>query len=396
MIIRCSRLPLAVICPASQVEPKITILGDDTAARLGNAAHEAMQAIVMGDPVPEDLGDKYGVDGAELDILIACGRKCWEALAGWFPSPETEVSPGFGFSNDGLPLYLTGHVDVLQLENNPQGSPVSAIVADWKSGWQDVDASAQLKGYAWLVCQNYPTVERVGTVMVRLREQEADWAWHTRQQLDYWWERVSLFLQNVDAYNPGRHCRFCPRRLECEAKDRYDATSLRLIEGTPASHHAALYMAAKPGAFYDRLRAVEDICENARELLRAAIGNSEGGSLPTEDGRQLFLKPVEMRSIDYADGEEVLSQYLGPEAMRRVLTVRKTLVEDELGIIAPHYGKGKLIREVMARLEEAGAMRSKTIHRLEVRNVSANNNVSDDSDDDSDPGEGDGIHGVRE
>ena len=142
---RASRLPLSLLCPASQLEPAVKIGGDPSAADLGTAAHWMLTGLVSGKRQFEDMHEAalvHRVPLEELQMLVGIGWRCWRQVAEHFPAPAVEVA----MSNEGSgeSPVLTGHCDVLSVSDG------IVRVADYKTGRINAKHDAQLRAYALL------------------------------------------------------------------------------------------------------------------------------------------------------------------------------------------------------------------------------------------------------
>jgi len=57
---------------------------------------------------------------------------------------------------------------------------------------------------------------------------------------------------------------------------------------------------------------------------------------------------------------------LRQDAIDHATTIGKSKVEDELALVAPARGKGKMIRQVMEELEDAGCIRIETVEKMTI------------------------------
>ncbi len=359
--IRCSRLPLAIACPASLAETAYQLDGETDAADLGTAAHAWLAARISGiDASVDDVALDRGVPVADLAPLCWWGWQTWEQLLEWFPGAMTEVPMKAGI--------LTGTADVLSLGDGRRLS-----VADFKSGRLDTDASEQIKGYAWLALQTYPEAESVYCAVIRIRDRVADAETYSRAQLDAWYARTVERLSRADLYNPGpQQCRVCPRGHTCPAKTALVRQSIAEVldvndwEPIRAEANGQLY-----AELLDKIKLVEKACESGRGMIKAQVGLA-GGRLETEDGRELVLSVSHRSKIVPAAAWPILTEALGADLLACV-DVGKTKVEEKVKAKAGRGQKGAAVKDLMSRLEVAGALSKTTVETLEVkRNGSAN------------------------
>ena len=120
----------------------------------------------------------------------------------------------------------------------------------------------------------------------------------------------------------------------------------------------------------DMARLVERVCADIRDQARVHVALA-GGRLDCGDGRELTLLPQQRRHIDYRPAAAVLLEALGPERLAGLVKVGKSDVEDAVMALAPRGQKGAAARELMSRLDAAGAIITTTTDRLECRRAVA-------------------------
>lgn len=359
--IRCSSLPLALTCPASQVPPAIQTEGDDAAARLGSAVHQLLaDAIESGGLLDWQFAlaaARWRVEESDLTPLAWAGWRCWLRLAEQFPDPSVEVA----LRAERLGWELTGHADVISATDS------DVRLLDWKSGREDSDYDDQLRGYALLALEQRPAVDRAYVAVVRLREQQVDGRWYNRAELDAWWQGCVKSLERRDLYRTGSHCGYCRRNRECGA---HSAAAAQAIGALLNHDDPTLDMASAAGVALDRVKLVEKVCETARANIAALVVRM-GGRLATSDGRELVMTEQARRVIDPKLGLPILREVLAPDQIADCLTISKTKVEAAVGDNAPRGQKGQARQALIDRLDEAGALLTTTIKRLECRRLPA-------------------------
>jgi PD-(D/E)XK nuclease superfamily len=359
--LRASRLDLLAACAQAVLPAQVPVDSYDLHARNGTATHAALARHVRGEPYDTPaLALAEGADPDEVGYLVAAGVRCWERLAPYFPRAEPEVELTVH-----EPLVdLSGHADVLSLR--PDGAGEVRIL-DWKSGYSDESHEHQLRGYAFLACAVH-AVETARVCLVHLRARTADWQTYTRAELRGWFDGLVSRLLQPGAYRAGQHCGYCPRAHECAARTALvRQASLALLDGDnvhlapPAELAGTIY-----ADLLDRARLLERVALSVREQVRAEVIRA-GGRLETGDGRVLELVPHERRAIDYVPGRAVLLEALGAEKLAALCQVGKGDVEEAVRARAEKGQKGAAVRQLLADLEEVGALKPETSWRLEVR-----------------------------
>lgn len=358
MKLRCSSLPLVSQCAQAAHAPGVRIAGPRDAADLGSAVHALLAKLIetgfaaqQGDIAA--VADEWQVEVKELEKLYRMGAALWAAVAGYFPDAAAEVE--MSDTRDGI--TLTGHIDALAFHRS------EVRIADHKTGRLDYDATAQLKGYAILAMAG-SEMKTAWAVSLHTRKQLKDQAparW-TREELDQWWAWLVGHL-NRDEYSPGPHCGICQRVHECPA-------------GIPHVRQVGqMFLAEDPAALQlTPQRSIQlllyaklfvKFCERLRDGITAAVV-SEGGEWSDTDGNTLTIKEEHHKEISYRHGAAILAEELG-ERLPDVLKVGKTKMEEIIKESTPRGHKSLAVQNVMSRLEEAGAVSTKVVEKLEYR-----------------------------
>ena len=339
--LRCSGLPLFVLCPSSH-SPDFDLQGDSRPASLGTGVHTDIQRVADG-------LEALDIEDAERQQLVEYAEQALAEIEPLAVDWENEAA----VARLGEGWHLTGHVDKL--------SRFKHIIVDWKSGWLESDYSAQTKGYA-LCCAVGSTM--VSAIIPWLRRRFYETVQYTEDELvefhDLLTEKVRLIGK---AWNPGPHCTsmYCPRRLECPHRRNRDATALTLL-GEPIGEMLTADQVVK----LDRaIRVTEKLIEIAKQARKCFV--QDNGPVAVDDRRELAIIPVNRTAIDPLRGWQVLVEALGENGLADCVTIGKTKVEKAVKASA---GKGKgaaKVREVMKALDVVDALRTKTTEQLKVR-----------------------------
>ncbi len=358
--IRCSSLPLLFACRPA-IDGDLRIDERNEAADLGNAAHEAMEAVVGGlRPDLDAIAKRWTCNRDELGRLAWYGAKAWEVLAPSFPNDEehTRLSESFvGCTGPGF--ELTGHMDMHTI-----CSDGTARTVDWKTGRVDRDYYHQLAGYAACLMSD-PNIHEVTASVVWLRSQEIETYTITRAVLDQWLARLVVQLERTQ-YSTGRHCEHCQRSHACpavQAKAREGIVvlsdgSAAALDGLPSDRVVALYRQAK---------LVEKMAESMVASIRLHV--IQHGPQDSGDGTALqIIEESGGREIDVAKAWSAIQQRL-PEAdaMASVLKVSATALDDAVAKAAGRGNGAAAKRALAADLEAAGAVTMKRIQKLSER-----------------------------
>jgi hypothetical protein len=347
--LRCSSLPLVARCAAAAVPPAVLINPPRDAGDLGTAFHEAMaESLREGIADLEDIADRHNVSRDDLRPAVLWALNRWrDTLSAHFPEPQVERAMMFEDSD----ALLTGTSDVVSYVGD------EVRVLDWKSGWSDADHSEQLKGYAFLAMAADPRVETARLTVLRVRAQKAETRVWDRPQLMAWWRWLKRHVGRP-GYTPGSHCGRCARVHECPAHGEM-VTSL-VAAGVPGLSALAEFPDMLAAAVAN-LRAVRGTIDRWLEQARALV-ESKGGEVGP-----LALVPRDTREISVERGWEVLSDMVPAERLWPALKVSKAALEKAVKADAPRGQKGTAWTNVMAALDEAGAVETHTTYTLEVR-----------------------------
>jgi hypothetical protein len=370
---RASELPRLSTCPASAQRVALPLVSDGPEARLGTAVHEALASWITHKPLSGDLASKYQVDAGEIEQLCRLGEAQWSTLVSWFPEPETEVLMEYYQPKGGI--LLTGHADIKSLVRTGNYRVQEVRILDWKTGRREVDPTAQLKGYAWLAFHTHLEAERVYVNTVRLREKSSEGCYYEFAELEDWWLALMESLR-AQTYNPGPSCRFCPRRLECPAKQEYFRDMVECVaesfnEPMPAIPAFSLHdlTAEQVGTILHRLRQqaswLRQMAENVDEYIKMEV-YTRGGTVPVTTDTELRLEVQERTEIDgrrYREVEALLPQGIVEAGMR----ISKTRVEELLRAVTPAGLKGKMVEKFRTELAERHLLSSSFSERLELR-----------------------------
>lgn len=355
MIIRCSSLDRIIACPGS-TEPTedYTLQTSSALSRLGNAFHDLAALKIVGQPYDIDLvAVKWGVSKKELEPLFWKGMRLFNEQREQFQTDlRTEVYY-IGTYSDDRPVCLTGHIDVLGV-NNTYGM---LVIGDHKSGFLDGMHDNQLRGYGYLALQNSPKHDKVMTIQFNVREFTYDRYVYTRKQLDEWYTNMVAPVYGNVAVNPGGHCRFCSRRGQCRAYDELVVKSKQ--------HLSDHFEKATPKQLYDAVLSMEKLAEAARQYLHdEAYVN---GPLVYDDKYELMLRAQARNHINYGKALTILMEHMTPEEIASASSISQDAMKQIISDKHARGDKGRAIAGVYQQLSDAGALDSKITTQLVKR-----------------------------
>ena len=357
--LRASDAPLAFLCPGSARAGDVELRERSDAAALGTAAHEALRPLAESGAVDwaelPDIAARWGVDDADLRIIVAGAIKLWPHVAESFSRAMTEVP----FRHESEQWTLTGHVDLLA------NGDESARLADWKTGRKDRDYSHQMRAYGVLALLDDPELREVTVTILWTREAEIENYTLTRADVQRWISELEERVVGWDGtYRPGPHCRHCPRSHECSAANALERRDMAALLDTGLADSLAIAKLS-PGEQVELFRKAA-LAVSVGERVRAAIkAHVEArGEIATEATR-LTIDTEERRDIDTLKAWPVLERAgFGDTEFAQTVAVRISKVES---LIAKRAGFGKgaaAIRALTSELDEAGAVQTKEVRKL--------------------------------
>ncbi|MFA4845645.1 MAG: DUF2800 domain-containing protein [Patescibacteria group bacterium] len=365
---RGSAAPLNCACPASaHPEPgEVLIDSLNPAATVGSAVHAVARVMVDENMVPDidAILQPFGLTPAQTSEAYPLSFAAWDfwktSGAAFGGGVETEYELRAG--------ALSAHLDVFSMPFNDEDEPDLAYVLDWKTTRLDLDYTAQLLFYAWLVVLRFPKIKRVKTVIVFLRDRTANIKeWSREQIMDF----ASEFEQRVmrwdgRSYTPGGHCAYCRRFANCPAHAamvRHTVDSLIELPGPGVVPSVFDFTPAIE--MYQRATAVAKLVDTFKEHVRSAVEHA-GGELPGANGQNLKLVPSSRDKINAALAWPVLSPVLSREEMAECTEIRKGDMLKAIAAHAPRGQKAAAKDAIMADLKARGAVETTEFTVLRV------------------------------
>lgn len=369
--VRCSSLDRAYECPASIRPPAVNIATQSEPARLGTAFHDGIARMIDADePIIDtfvsELAITHTVDESDLTHLLWNGWDCWQKLRIHFPQDgDLFLERQFAVtSEDGPSLELVGTPDVVIISADGK----CAFVVDWKTGRLDEEEHAQqVKGYGWLVAVQFPEIETVYVCVVDVRTKQTRFAEEFNvDDLGAWWGALSNRLTaGALPWGPGRHCGFCPRALECEARQLRLQDAVRLVmDGVPSLPDRGADRSVALGKLYHARRELERLCASVGDAIRAEVV-AQGGVVPFSDDRELIVTQRDVQKIDGA-AYPFLTDLYGAE-IGKAVQIGKTKLLDAVRGQAPRGQKGAAAEQCMESLDQLGFVSVQTSQVLETR-----------------------------
>jgi hypothetical protein len=370
---RGSGAPLNMACPASAWPEPDEVLLDTLipAGMVGTVGHKLAEPIVLTGRIPENWQEvckAYGLDEAQTQdasSLMWAAKTFWDVHGPAFENPRVEVPVSYTFENNSKPFRMSTHQDVLSLIG-PNDAPGSAIVGDWKSTRLDIDYSAQLLSYALVLISNYPSLEKVTTAIIFLRDRTANIQEWSKPVIEDFKERFIQRVVNWDGriYTSGAHCGYCRRFAQCPGIKELNQGSIEQLGLVPLQ---AEYLPVSPVTvdMYQRVKALSAVIDRFKEMVRATVEQA-GGELVGGSGQRLVLVPQSRDNINAALAWPVISPVLSQEELATCTSIKKKEMLDAIATHAPRGQKGKSKTTIMEELVAAGAITKTEFTALRV------------------------------
>jgi hypothetical protein len=292
----------------------------------------------------------HGVDLSELRIAVGIGRQAWAGLAPRRPTAIPEVK----LQSD----LCEGTADIVTVIGQPPNH-TAILIDDWKTGHGTDRHRRQLEGYAYcavhelgMPASGYVSISEIWIVHRRIERWRIDGA-----KLEAFARRLRSILKAAESgapmeYRAGSHCRFCPHRIDCEARRRWlvDAASA-LVAFDPATAITPAFL----GELYER---AQEVNRAVRQYWAAVDSALDEGAIPLPDGR--FVRRVESKRTKVAavPALELLTERLGKAGAAKVVgDISKTELEEAIRATVEKGQGAAAIREIYGRLKGAGAVR---------------------------------------
>jgi len=356
--VNASAVPRIMKCGASSIEPDVkkSLIKDYT--ELGTAIHEIMERHINNREVDlKNTAKKFSCDETELKILYFQGKKIWEQMGEYFPTPWTELK-----SKSDL---ISAYIDVISFE----GQYIS--IADWKSGWMEGDYWPQLYANALLAGGIFQ--EETGKIepdqkfylcVFWLRTAEIDPIWITWRELLEWKAQLEKQISRKDQYTMGPHCDYCPRITDCPAITKsIDVYNPAL----PGDHKGGTALTTENIIKYRPIvAALKNAIEQFDFAQRAFIRSR--GPIDLGDGKELAWKPYDRKTIHLAKGWDEIKAQIGGDA-EKLISICKISNKELENLITENAERGKkkeakekfwayMEEKNLVDIQEAGALRT--------------------------------------
>jgi hypothetical protein len=353
--LRASSLPLYMKCGAS-LRGDLNISEWFPESVLGTAAHDAAARMVRGEPVDLDaIASLYGVEQGDLGPLYVGASKLWND---WGPKGrDHQLKVEIPLSTAVDAVEVTGQADVITYYPGLE----AVEVIDWKSGRRDADHRDQVLAYCALALEAYPGAQVAIGKVCWLRTLEVEAVSMSRWDLPSWRDRLRMQFRN-EAFQPGTHCQYCPRKHSCPGREEMQRGALAVLTGSrnlvrdlPPERQLAVYRRAKE---------LTSIAYDVINQIKAMV--AESGPIEA-DGMKLELVEEHRRSVKALEAWPVLQKYLSDHDLAESVTISVNAIEDAAGKGQPRGQAGTRRRAMFQELEAAGAIGTTATKKLVER-----------------------------
>lgn len=345
---RCSALPLATKCRGSY---KLTGGYGSEQSRVGQAFHEAAKAKVLGITFDKDsLRTRYGLTDDEMKSI------------------------DYGVYNitiripDGA-LVLADNKEMTALDGKLTGTPDLGIyhnlvvtVADWKSGWGDVEdpeTNNQLLGYGILILETLknegkPDPVRIDLMIIQPKLNQVKAYTFTPEKLRARAEDIRRIIREAEEggeFITGPWCNACFKNMQCPAfAGQIQILASMVAEPVPIAEHNLEVSLKKLLPF---VKACATVGKKVEALAKAWVDRN--GPLDLGDN-QMYVRTVgEKQEVNPSEAFEILKGFFGEERV----WIPYSISMDKVMELAVSTKRG-LSTVVKNSLIEAGAITKKT------------------------------------
>ena len=349
LYVRASSRPRFNLCPSSELKDGPLVDYPNHNQAEGNAFAAAMDAVIKStEPDLARIAAHYEVSMDALAVKVLDATALWEdrirnIVAEYLPGGVTLIESEHAAKTD----WTGGTMDVVIWGIDAQGR-TACVIIDWK--WTGVkrDYSAQLISYAAalkvgapvLCVTAYPVLKHLDKFEATPKEVLAARDAHIER------------TKNVGKrYAPGAACEYCPRRMSCQARKDFLATSSAALTGVSGElsydHLIELYPKAK--MLKKALKLYDDQLKEAVKVY---------GSIGLDDGMELAAVTQSKREIDIKKAWGVLAMEFGfgSEDMQQCMSLSISKAEDALKAKQPRGKGAAAVRDLKAALDKAGAV----------------------------------------
>lgn len=264
-------------CPSSAQPTEHEFNPTSDAANLGRAVHQVLHAHGAGlTPDIEKTAEAHQLDAdqtEELGMLYRFGAKMHdEHVAEWLTFDtryeETLESDLFKGTPD---IY--------------DHSTKRGVIVDWKTGRVSRNYYGQLCAYAHLVRAKHGPSQEYICITAWVRSGDVEVSRITNEQLDEFEDMFRHALKKAGKeYNPGDVCGFCPRQLDCTARQAWIHDAGQALQTADAGQLTA----SKLAELYPQAKMLEEALKRYNQALRHCVEMQD--TLQIDDKTELYFQ----------------------------------------------------------------------------------------------------------
>ena len=306
-----SAAPIGVKCAGAVLPIEGTkISSDDGPARMGSAAHEAMEP---GAESISAIAARWDVDPDELlmksNLAKILADKDDAGAGERIVERQLETQVGV--------LTLRGRPDAICVDPATEGrlGDNEPTVIDYKFGRLHSDYSAQIKTYALLAARSLDLAPwgRVHTKIYWVMEGEIEAKTYDVEDLEGWGKWLAKHFTGWGGeYRPGAHCEYCKHSHTCSALQEHAATAIKSLGGA-TDQTITDYSDGDLIDLWDRVGLIESITKAAKQSIKMQLSN-RGGVLGDDDRGKLTRIVATRNKLATRQSAQILSDTFGPDA----------------------------------------------------------------------------------
>ena len=342
--IRCSQLPILAECLGMLGEDYTAVSVTLPAATEGSLIHAQIAHWIKTGEEPDDGQPTYRTLKMFKKVLTESEYKPRFKLHTSTAAVEEELLAELGG------CLISGHPDLFGLLD-PE---LSIDLYDWKTGWNvEGDHVDQLKGYAYILFELY-NPNTIRAIIIRRDCTAQMWVW-TQDDLLEWGQQLAARLENWDGktFRTGKHCQYCPRRLDCPAHRHLVRAAVSAFSAPDIQFD--LTDPATCIKLWNMSGVVEKAVSQVRDLIKIQLKTAGDEGL-VADGERIYLQPQTKRTVDPVQAWYILEDEIGQEPLAGCVNIGLTKLETALRAVAPRGEKENNVQRVMNRLKEANAL----------------------------------------
>jgi hypothetical protein len=346
---RASEIDIILQCGLASKSPKQRIDHTGPEAALGKAVHAALEPWVNGgfegEPVAQPWANQYGVDPKAVEPLIEAAPDAIRSIREDLANVRAEVKIKGG--------GVRGIIDVLSLMM-AQTKLFSVGVIDWKTGRDPSEGSkpGQRLGYASAVEATYgmPATRYIYSAEVWLATGDVLESRYDLDTIEGFRTKLAEQLKYQSA-SPGKCCRYCGLRYECEARKLYTRAAVDSLVALEPNEITPDDLAN----LWDKSRAVKRALELYETMIDLQI--EQDGHLSMPDGRRMVFGKRTRETIDARKAWPIMRKVgLSNDEINAIVGISKTKLLEAVGVKALAGEKAKAKQSVMTELDLAGAV----------------------------------------